>query len=182
MNITYVPISSIRPADWRTTHILKPDLKLLVKSMVEYGWLSPIIVRKSDSKIIDGFHRWMIADQDAEFRGKYGDLVPVLFVDVDLIDAMMMHIRLNRSRGQIMAKYLSLVVRDILVSKKYDTKDLRSALIMTDEELAVLIDGSLIKHRNIKEHKYSKAWIPVEISTSEPAAPVAIERPPNADR
>jgi hypothetical protein len=182
MKIVEVSVDSVRPSDWRATHMLKPDLKLLVKSMHEYGWISPIIVRKSDSRIIDGFHRWMIAQEDSEFRKKHGKKVPVVFVDCDKIDAMVMHIRLNRTRGQLVARFLSQLVSNILVSKKYDQTEMRQMLHMTQEEINVLIDGSLLKHKKIKEHEYSKAWIPVEMPAGTPAPAAIIETPPNADR
>lgn len=183
MNIVEVPIDSIRAADWRATHMLLPDLKLLTQSMVEYGWISPIIVRKKDSVIIDGFHRWLIAQKDAEFRKRHGKkTVPVVFMDIDLIDAMVMHIRLNRARGVLMARYISLLAKDILASKKYQRTEIKRLLAMSEDELAVLLDGSLLKHRKISEYEYSKAWVPVEVPASTPIEAVSFEAPPNADR
>lgn len=183
MNIKEVPIDSIRASKWRSTYMLKPELKLLARSMVEYGWVSPIVVRKKDNTIIDGYYRWFIAQNEPEFKKRHGNkTVPVVFADVDTIDAMMMHIRLNRTRGQLMAKGVSHLVNDILRSRKYDRKDLKVLLTMTEDELNVLIDGSLLKHRKISEHEYSKAWIPVEVAAAIPVNTVSIETPPNSDR
>lgn len=183
MKIVNVPIDSIRPSDWRACYVLKPDLKLLAKSMVEYGWLSPIVVRKSDSKIIDGFHRWVIAQSDKDFARKHDNtVVPVVFMDVDSIEAMVAHIRMNRSRGQLVAKNVSALVKNILRSKKYDEKEIRQLLTMTREEFDVLLDGTLLKHRNIANYEYSKAWVPVEVAATKSPDAIKIELPPNADR
>lgn len=183
MNIVEVPIDSIRHADWRATHLLLPDFKLLTQSMIEYGWISPIIVRKKDNVIIDGFHRWVIAQNDQDFRKKHGKkTVPVTFVDVDLIDAMVMHIRLNRVHSVLMARYMSRLAKDILASKKYQRIEIKRLLAMSEDELTVLLDGSLLKHRKISEYQYSKAWVPVEVPASAPVESVAFEAPPNADR
>jgi hypothetical protein len=42
-----------------------------------------------------------------------------------------------------------------------------------------LIDGTLIKKRKVKEHVYSRAWIPVESTGGED---LHIERPPTRDK
>jgi hypothetical protein len=183
MNIFQVPITSVRPAEYRATHMLKPDFKLLNASMVEHGWIYPIVVRKNDMKIIDGFHRWLIASENDQFRKLHGKkTLPAVLADVDLIDAMVMHIRLNRTRGQLVARHLGMLVTDILKSQKYERKEVRQMLTMTEDELRVLLDGSLLKHRNISEYEYSKAWIPVEVAAGEAVPSVTFETPPNADR
>lgn len=180
MNIVMVPVDSIRPADWRATYMLKPDMKLLTKSMMEYGWLSPITVRKSDSRIIDGFHRWLVA-QDQDFIKKHGKKIPVIFVDIDAIDSMIMHIRLNRARGSLIAKFVSRLINDIVRSKKYERSELKQLLTMGDDEIEVLLNGTLLKQRKISEYQYSKAWVPVEAPAGSVEAAI-IETPPNADR
>lgn len=183
IDIKNVSIESIRPADWRATHMLKPDLKLLSQSMIENGWLYPVVVRKDDSTIIDGFHRWLVAKNDPEFRKKHGSTtIPIVSVKVDLIDAMVMHVRLNRTRGILLAEYVSYIVNDALKSRKYSEMEMRRLLAMTADELSVLRDGSLLKHRNIAEHEYSKAWVPVEVPAGEETPTVDFEKPPNGDR
>jgi len=182
VKIDMVPMNSIRPASWRATYVLKPDMKVLSKSMMDFGWLSPIVVRRKDSTIIDGFHRWIIA-QETEFRKAHkGDLVPVVFVDVDEIDARLMHVRMNRGRGSIVARFLALLLQDVFASRKYSTLEIRRMLGMSNEEIALLEEGSLLKHRKIDEYEYSKAWVPVEVPTVAKQQEVAIERPPNPDR
>lgn len=184
MKIVDVPIDSIRPAKWRTTYVLKPDLKLLAQSMVEAGWLSPIVVRREDMTIIDGFHRWLVAQQDKDFVRTHGNkTVPVQFVEIDEVDAMVLHVRMNRARGQVMAKYLSLMIHDILSSRKYKESDFKRLFNMSDDEICVLLEGNLIKHRKVKDHEYSKAWVPIEVPAGKEIPVVEfIERPPNADR
>lgn len=182
MNIEMVPINSVRPAKWRATHVLKPDMKVLTKSLVEFGWLAPITVRRKDSVIIDGYHRWVIA-QGADFCKAHKEtLIPVVFVDVDEIDARLMHVRLNRGRGGIVARFLALLLQDVFVSDKYSTLEIRRMLGMSGEEIALLEEGNLIKHRKIEEYEYSKAWVPVEVPAVNKNQEMVIERPPNADR
>lgn len=180
MNIVMVPHKSIRPAEWRTNHVLKPDLDLLRVSLTECGWLYPILVNNKNSIIIDGFHRWMIS-QEPKVAPSLGDAVPVVFVDVDDIDAMVLHVRLNRARGSIVAKRLSNLVKAVLASKKYSEQELEKILLMSPDEVDLMLDGSLVKRRRIKEYQYSKAWVPVEAPSGTEILHPTIERPPNRD-
>ena len=102
-------------------------------------------------------------------------------VDIDTVDAMVMHIRLNRARGQIVAKYMSSVVRDIAASKKYSLHEIEELFNMNMLELDLMLDGSLLKMRKVKEHTYSKAWVPIEAPAGAVES-VVLERPPNEDR
>ena len=183
--VEWVPTTSVRPADWRAGHILHPDLKLLAHSMTTHGWLTHLVVRRSDAKIIDGFHRWLVAGGNKGFaRAHDASMVPVLWVDCDEIDARVMHVQLNRARGVVVAKYLSLLVRDVLRSGKYDKTELRSMFHMGLDEMDLMVDGSLLKTRKIAEHTYSKAWVPVEAppQSATVAPQIVLERPPNAGR
>jgi ParB-like chromosome segregation protein Spo0J len=182
MNIDWVNGSDLKSAPWRSVYILKPDLEVLAKSLNEYGWLQPILVQKSTGRIIDGNYRWQIA---ANFKGlheKHDGLVPVVWVECDDIDAQLMHLRLNRGRGNIFAKQMSRILKTVIRSKKYTEKELKQKLMIKADEMDLLLDGSLIKTRKVAEHKYSAAWVPVEAPSSFTEPVADIERPPNSDR
>lgn len=178
------PIDAVRPADWRANYVLKPDMRLLADSLREYGWLAPIIARREDSVIIDGFHRWVAAQGDAEIMARDDRMVPVLWLDVDQVDAMIMHVRLNRARGQLLARPLSNILHQIHYSRKYSHRPIYSLFQMRPEESEILADASLLKSRKVSEHQYSAAWVPIEAPRpgENIASDVPIERPPNADR
>jgi len=55
-------------------------------------------------------------------------------------------------------------------------------LAMSSDEVDIMMDGTLIKSRKIAEHKYSRAWVPVEAPASATESSAVIERPPNPDR
>lgn len=174
-------LSDISGAPWRAGHILKPDLRLLSDSIRDYGIISPIVVQKKTLHIIDGYHRWLVCANDKSIQRSLGGQVPVAVVDIDAVDAMVMHIRLNRARGQIVAKYMSSVVRDIAASKKYSLHEIEELFNMNMLELDLMLDGSLLKMRKVKEHTYSKAWVPIEAPAGAVES-VVLERPPNEDR
>jgi hypothetical protein len=173
-------IEELRPAPWRTTHVLKPDLKLLSKAIEDYGLINPIVVQKNTGFIIDGFHRVISIATNKRLKSKYATNVPVHVVDCGDIDAMVMHIVLNRARGAIVNHHLSRTVKKIHQSGQYSAGALEDILGMSMIEVDMLLDGSLIKMRKVAEHKYSKAWVPIEA----PAGAIdsmEFERPPNAD-
>ena len=160
--------SNLKPSYWRSAcHVVAPDFSRLQASIKRHGFLSPLVIQPNGT-IIDGYHRWIIAN-DCNIKN-----VPVVVVDIDDIDAMLLHVDMNRYRGAVIAKLLSSLIQQILLSKKYSYDDLRKRMALSDDEFSLLADGSLIKMRNIKEHKYSAAWVPVESKTGED---IFIERP-----
>jgi ParB-like chromosome segregation protein Spo0J len=178
-----VPLSSIQPAEWRATYILKPDLRQLTASIRDLGWVAPLVVRREDQTIIDGFSRWLVAQKDKTVMVRDQQMVPVSWMEVDEVDAMIAHVRLNRARGSLVAKPLSNIIRDIL-ARGYDESILQKMLGLSTDEFDLMAEGSLIKTRKLAEHTYSDAWVPVEAPpVGAVVAPrLQIERPPNQDR
>jgi len=183
VNIEIVPIDSLRPAPWAVTHLLRPDERALIQSMTDWGWLQPLVVRAEDRTIIDGNSRWVIAKDNKGVQSRFGSEVPVVWVSCDEVDAMLMHIRMNRSKGMSVAKKTSNLLKIIRSSRKYDDTTLKNLLVMTREEFDILSDGSYIKKKSLKEHTYSRGWVPVEAPKpgSVIAGEMRFERPANKD-
>lgn len=177
-------MDALGPAPWRIVYVLAPDYRLLKHSLLTYGWVAPVVAQKDTGLVIDGWHRLRLHQSTPDIRKKWGTKVPVLWMDVDDVDARICHVHLNRARGKPIAKALSNLVRDVLASKKYDTDQLRSILGMTFDEMELLADGGdLLKVRKVREHGYSPAWVPVEAAPGTVIAPeIQIERPPTKDR
>lgn len=182
MEIEFINIDKLTKPEWHATYIVRPDLLVLSASLLRYGFLTPIIVQKDTNIIIDGYQRWMLAKEIVELNKKTNNLVPVLFVSCDSLEAMVMHLQLNRGRGNLLAHKVSSIVRDLFNSGEYAEKDFDRLLMMKHDELDVLFDGTIIKHRKISEHKYSRAWVPVEAPAGTVGVVPVIERPPNKDR
>lgn len=180
MKVEMVEPGSLQKGSWHCNNILRPDLLVLSASLAELGFITPIVVRKEDNSIIDGYHRWMLATEVDVIKKKVKK-IPVVFIDCDSLEAAMMHLRLNRGRGSLLAHRVSKVVKELVISGKYDEEDLGKLLSMKYDEISLLLDGTIIKKANVYDHKYSRAWVPIEA----PAGTVesmSIERPPNADR
>lgn len=184
MNIDFVKTTNIRPSEWSINHILAPDLRLLVKSIQDFGWMYPILVRVEDSKIIDGFSRWHIATTDKTIVARDRGVVPVQWIDCSETTAKIMHIRLNRARGVNAVRYLSNLTKDLVETSGMSEASLMSALGMTQEEFSVLTESDLIKNKKLSEYTYSNAWVPVEVAPETVSAHVpemVFERPRTPD-
>ena len=182
MQINYINIDELVVAPFKATYILRPDLLVLSKSLYDFGFIYPLLVQKSTNVVIDGNERLMLARGQKQIREKIGEEIPVVFVDCDSIDAKLMHIRINRGRGTMLAKPVSAIIRNIMQSRKYKKEDMDSILQMKHDEYNLMIDGSLLKHRKVSEHKYSRAWVPVEAPAGTLDSGPVTETPPNSDR
>jgi len=181
LKIEYFSVDSLKKGDWHSNHVLRPDLLTLSASMQKYGFIFPVLVRAEDNAIIDGYHRWMLAKDNPKMAARVGTQIPCIVHNVDTLEAALMHLQLNRGRGSLVAHKVAAVVRDLIFSNKYSEEDLDLLLSMKYDELSLLLDGTMIKKLNTSEHKYSRAWVPIEA----PAGTVEnfkTERPPNPDR
>ena len=179
--VKQVSPSELNPASWRATYMLSPDLAVLARSVYKHGILSPIIVRKDGMTIVDGHERHSLALNNPQIRESVGEVVPVSIIDCTEQEAMILHIQMNRGRGSVVSKRLSALVRKLYISKSATEQDLCSAFNMTLDEFEVLLDGTIVKHRAIKDHIYSRAWVPIESDVKLADEPL-IEAPPNGDR
>lgn len=184
MDINYVDENLLRVPQWKATYILRPELLVLSASLAEFGFIQPIHVRKESMEVIDGSERLMLAKNIEDIYQHTEGKIPVIFHDVDLPDAMIMHIRLNRGRGNVVAAKLSEIIRTTKRSRKYSEADFNTLLSMGNEELSLMLDGSVFKARKIKEHSYARAWVPIEApaKSSKSGDGMIIESPPNPDR
>jgi len=184
LKIENVDIATLKEPQWSTTHILRPDLLVLADSIGVYGVLSPLLVQSSTNVVIDGTQRLRLISGNKHLLQKTGGIVPVVYMDVDELDAMIIHVQVNRGRGAMVAKKLSAIVRMLSKTKKFSESDFGKRFAMRFLELELMLDASILKHRDIKNHTYSRAWVPVEAppGTVESGDEISIERPPNPDR
>jgi hypothetical protein len=168
MDVTTVSCADLKIGGWATAcYVVQPDYKRLASSIEAHGILSPLVVQASKNTIIDGYHRLKIA-QESGIRS-----VPVVTVDCDDIEAVLLHIDLNRYRGVVVAKFLSDLIGFVLQEGSYSYDALKERMALSKDEFDILAEGTLVKMRKIKQHSYSPAWVPVESATSED---ITIER------
>lgn len=183
MKIENVNLDQLSIPSWNATYILRPDMVTMAASLGEYGLLTPLVVQESTNIVIDGSQRLKVIQGNKVIAKKVGTSIPVRLIDCDELDAMILHVQLNRGRGSMVAKQVSHIVKKLHRSKRLNEADFERLFCMKYDELELMLDGTIIKHRDIQNYNYSRAWVPVEApSNTVEEGGIAIERPPNKDR
>lgn len=180
--IEEVDPSTLIVPEWRATYILRPDLLVLSASLSDFGFIQPIHVSARSGEIIDGSERYLLATNVKQIMEATGGTIPVVKHDIGKLESMEMHIRLNRGRGAVVAKPMSTIIRTLVKNRLHTQKSLERILCMKHNEYSLMIDGTILKSRNIKEYTYSRAWVPVEAPPGTLDKGPTIESPPNLDR
>lgn len=168
MDIQNIAIADLKPYQFSTTYLVRSDFRSLTDSVRRFGLMNPLIVRKDTMEVIDGKYRLSVLHTDGV------ETAPCVVLDLDEADAMVLHVQVNRYRSEVITKDLSRLVKRIIRTRKYTQDELMALFSTTEDEFQVLLQGTVIRQRNIPEHKYSHAWVPVESDSPED---FKIERP-----
>lgn len=115
--LQWVPFKKLKPNDYNPNMVPKENLRLLTQSILTNGWTLPIVVT-ADYTIIDGFHRWTVAQQEPLVT-KLGGMVPVVIVDhKDHSSDMYGTITHNRARGTHLVTPMKGIVKRLLEEGK----------------------------------------------------------------
>jgi ParB-like chromosome segregation protein Spo0J len=150
--------SELKPNDYNPNHVAKPELELLIISIVEDGWTQPIVVLP-DLTIVDGFHRYTVS-ADKRLTEKYGTQVPTVMIDIDPVHRKMSTIRHNRARGTHGIMPMAHIV-EYMVKEGVSREQIMERLQMEREEVDRLLSriGSPIKN---SAADYGKSWKPIK--------------------
>jgi ParB-like chromosome segregation protein Spo0J len=164
---------TIRPNAYNPNKLAPPERELLIVSILEDGWTSPIVILpptrphsaapsvQEIQEIVDGEHRWQVSD-DARLVAIYAGMVPTVEVTADPVHRRMSTIRHNRARGTHAILPMADIVRDIL-RDGVTPKQVMARLGMEREEVARLSDRAGMPIRaGERESKgeFGKAWVP----------------------
>lgn len=161
--VRWLERSKLRPNHYNPNHVAKPELELLITSILEDGWTQPIVVLPEDEEgfhtIVDGFHRWTVSG-DPRLQELTGGLVPVVQVKLDPTHRMMSTIRHNRARGNHAVLKMAEIVRTI-VSDGVPEKEVQRRLGMEREEVARLTNrAGMPSQIATKSTGLNRAWVP----------------------
>lgn len=134
------------------------DTALLKISILASGWTQPIVVRP-DMEIVDGFHRWMVAEDSAVAELTDG-LVPIVVLEeVDPDEQRMATVRHNRARGTHHVLKMSELVAELIDDFGVDPEELQVRLGMDDEEVERLHDRGEMTRRGSAD-EFNQGWVP----------------------
>jgi ParB-like chromosome segregation protein Spo0J len=160
-DITWVDADLLEANDYNPNAVFTPELKLLERSILQTGWVQPVLVSK-DMTIIDGFHRWMLTKESKKLREIWDGKLPVAMLDVDRSKAMILTVRMNRAKGSHIAIRMSSMVKELIDTHHLDKQELAAEIGATVAEIDLLYQDGVFTAKNIKNYKYSKAWVPAE--------------------
>lgn len=147
---------------WNPNKVFPPELALLKLSLIEDGWTQPIVVGP-EYEIIDGFHRWHLAETDADVAALGGGKVPVVVTRrAGHAERMASTIRHNRARGKHGIKPMAEIVRELVDEEGLPAEQIATRLGMEAEEVDRLYDRGGMKVRGRGEG-YGKAWEPANV-------------------
>lgn len=93
LEITHLPIGDLRPDPANPRRISDEELESLTRSIREFGFVDPIIVRRED-KVVIGGHQRLLAARKLGLKQ-----VPVVLVDLSQDQARLLNLALNRISG-----------------------------------------------------------------------------------
>lgn len=174
-SIEWIHARKLTANSYNANVVFTPELRLLEHSILEQGWIQPILASPK-LQIIDGFHRWRLSLDSDAIKQRYAEEVPVAIVRLEEPDAMMLTVRINRAKGDHVAVRLSDIVQQLHNDLGCTVEEIMKGCGMGKNEVELLLAGTLLKARNLESYKYSKAWVPIETRHAEKAAAEEFER------
>jgi len=157
-NIKWVDAKELNMNDYNPNTVLNQELKLLEFSILKNGWIQPIIIG-NDKVIIDGFHRALLSKQSKKIKEKYDGKVPCVVMDMSVAERKMLTIRINRAKGVHNGYKMHSIVQSLISEHKLEKSYVAKSLGMSKKELELLLKDDVFDKLDIKNHKYSMAWV-----------------------
>ena len=129
--VVQVPIDELRPDPANPRRISDAQLEALTKSLHEYGFVQPVLVRREGNTVIGG-HQRLTAARRLGYK-----TVPVIYLDITLEQARLLNLSLNKISGDWDNELLSRMLADLA---PVDGLDL-SLSGFSDDELKKLLKG-----------------------------------------
>jgi DNA modification methylase len=144
MQIEHVDIESLRPDPANPRRISPAELEALTRSLREYGFLQPVLVRREDRTVVGGHQRLLAA------RRLGMKQVPAIFVDLTIEQARVLNLALNKISGTWDEELLARMLADL---QPVDGIDL--SLTGFDEgELEKLLKGLDVREKREKVESF----------------------------
>jgi ParB-like chromosome segregation protein Spo0J len=159
--IEWLLASELNANSWNPNVVLRAELKLIETSIVRTGWVQPILISRS-GVIIDGFHRWRLAQDSKQLLKTYGGKVPCARLDVGDAEAKMLTVRINRAKGTHVAVRMAELVKQLVDDHGLPPEEIAAGIGAGLDEVDLLYQDSIFKSRNLADAPYSKAWYPAE--------------------
>ena len=152
------PLTDLDANNYNPNIVQNAELDLLKLSLLKQGWVQPILIT-ADGTIIDGFHRATLCRTDRQLRARY-PLIPCAVLPISRPEAMLLTIRINRAKGTHAALSMSKIVKELVNDHGLTKAAIATEIGGTVAEVELLLQSSLFKAKDLKDYKFSKAWVP----------------------
>lgn len=158
--IEWVDRDSLTANNYNPNVVASTEMELLKLSILEDGWTQPLVVREDDV-IIDGFHRWTVAD-DPEIRSMTDGKVPIVRLrHRNREEQMASTVRHNRARGTHLVLRMADIVKQLIDEQQLPIKRVQVIMGMDREEVERLYDrGDMVKRAAADD--FNQGWVPTE--------------------
>lgn len=158
--VQWVDVEKLSANDYNPNVVFSKEMELLKLSILKNGWIQPILVTH-EYVIIDGFHRASLAKADKRVNALTGGKVPVVVMELNEPERMLLTIRINRAKGSHIAIKMSDLIKKVVNDYGMPIEEICRQIGATKDEVELLLMNDVFKKFDItKETKYSKAWIP----------------------
>ena len=158
MRVEWKPAELLTANGWNPNFVLDDELRLLETSILRNGWIQPILVTPLDV-VIDGFHRWRLAQDSKLLKAKYAGFVPTVTLAITEAEAMMLTVRINRAKGKHAALRMSDLVRAWL-EKGLEKEEIARGIGATLDEVETISHEDVFAMKGSREYRYSQSWRP----------------------
>lgn len=170
-NVKWLDRTELSPNLYNPNKVAPPEMALLKQSILQDGWLFPIIVfdksihiegltdnsDKSKYTIIDGFHRYTISGDKEVYKLSNGK-VPVVILNPS--NPLATTVRMNRAKGTHAVLKMGDIVKHQIDNGK-PISDIMKEFGMEKEEVVRLANRMGIhKSEIIIDTDWSNSWIP----------------------
>lgn len=172
-----VPIEKIQANSYNPNRASPPEMKLLIKSILEDGYTMPIVcyyLAEGDRyEIVDGFHRYLAMKTCAEIAERENGCLPVSVIDKPLSERIASTIRHNRARGVHSIDLMVDIVAQLVEAGLSDEWIMKNIGMDADEILRLKQISGLASL--FKDNKFSKSWESDNAAIHNEAAAVKLE-------
>jgi len=138
MQIAHVDIETLKPDPANPRRISDAELESLTRSLREFGFVQPVLVRKEDNTVIGG-HQRLLAARKLGIK-----TVPVIFLNLTLEQSRLLNLALNKISGSWDNDLLAQMVADLNTVEAIDL----SLSGFSEDEL-----DKLLKSLDVREKK-----------------------------
>jgi DNA modification methylase len=150
LKIEHVSIDSLHLDPANPRRIGERELESLTRSLQQFGFVQPVLARKSDNVVIAG-HQRLVAARRLGWK-----TVPVVFLDLGVEQARLLNLALNNISGQWDTELLARMLADLKPIEQIDL----SLSGFSEEELGKLLKSldARDKRRRLETFDLEAAW------------------------